>query len=100
MIALKLSRTADWRLSIAHKYQDDNRNGKAAQKLADFAAEADEIPDDVWDVLAPHFHRSSERFAGAISTTNRCVGFNPAVVELDTYWRCLVANVRSAFEVN
>lgn len=100
LITHKLSSTAEWRLTQARKFRDDARNGLAAKKLADLAAEADELPGDVWNELAQHYHWSSEKFAEAVSQTNRSVGFRHATPDLESYWRSLVANVRSAFEVN
>ncbi|MDB5553816.1 MAG: phage integrase [Rhizobium sp.] len=100
LISHKLSRTSEWRLALAGKYPGDDRNGRAALKLADFAAEATCLPDDIWADLEPHYNWASENFADTVSMTNRNVIFRKRTPELASYWHALASDIRTAFEVN
>ena len=88
LIALKLSKTAEWRRMQARRFPGDNRNLRAAQRLA---------PDDVWDGLKEHYHWSNEKFGEVVSATNRGVVFRHSTPDFHSYTRNLLADVRATF---
>ncbi len=55
-IARSIRKTAEWRLSLAKRFPGDARNTRAAERLAEIANEATELPDRIWEGLRPHFH--------------------------------------------
>jgi hypothetical protein len=63
-----------WRRIKAKNFPDDPRNTKAAQRLLELESQI-EIPDDVWDKIAPYYNESDSHFLAAVTDTNRDVGF-------------------------
>ena len=97
LIALKLSKTAEWRRMQARRFPGDNRNLRAAQRLAELASTATALPDDVWDGFKEHYHWSNEKFGEVVSATNRGVVFRHSTPDFHSYTRNLLADVRATF---
>lgn len=97
LIAHQITKTKEWRLVQAKRFPDDERNILAAERLAELATAATEIPDDVWEGLKDHYHWSNQKFGEAISATNRGVVFRYSTPDFPTYTRSLLLNVRAAY---
>ena len=86
-ISRSLARTADWRKNLQSRFPTDPRNGRAAEKLKQFAGEADGLTDEAWAALKPFYSWSSEHWSNAVSEASRRVEFQrnirsfPAFVE-------------------
>ena len=99
VIAHQIAKSAEWRLVQAKRFPDDKKNIQAATRLTELAAIATELPDDIWEGLKDHYHRSKQKFGEAVSTTNRSVVFRCNMPDFPTYTRNLLLNVRSAFTI-
>ena len=75
----------------------DIRNKLAADRLAEIANEATELPDRIWEGLQPHFHWADERFSDACSQANRNVVFRHDIKNFDAYTHSLLGIVQAAF---
>jgi hypothetical protein len=73
----KLNRTSDWRRAQAVRFPEDmTRNARAARQLLRLATTADEINEDRWQQLSPHFDPSSEDgWSDLVTRYARDVGF-------------------------
>jgi hypothetical protein len=86
-ISRSLARTAEWRKTLQSRFPTDPRNGRAAEKLRQFAGEAEGLTDDEWAELKPFYSWTSERWSNAVSEASRRVEFQrnirsfPAFVE-------------------
>jgi hypothetical protein len=97
LIAYKLLKSSDWRTVQAVRFPGDERNVRAAERLAELAATATELPDEVWEGLKPYYHWSNEKFGEVISATNRNVVFRNNTPDFFTYTHNLLVNVRATF---
>jgi hypothetical protein len=86
-ISRSLARTAEWRKNLQIRFPTDPRNGRASDKLRQFAEEAEGLTDCEWSKLQPFYSWSSERWSNAVSEASRRVEFQrnirsfPAFVE-------------------
>jgi hypothetical protein len=78
-LATSLLRTRDWRGVMKVKFPDDPRNEKARLTLDRIAGETDNLTDEEWASLKPHYDWSSGRWADAISLASRRVEFRHEV---------------------
>lgn len=74
-----LSRTANWRRNMQERYPSDVRNGKAADRLHQMAAESGDLSDEAWEELRPFYSWCSEPWSEAVSKAGRLVEFSRAV---------------------
>jgi hypothetical protein len=63
-----------WRRIKAKNFPDDPRNARAAQRLLELESQI-EIPDDMWEKIEPFYNESDSHFLGAVTDTNRDIGF-------------------------
>src|ERR1700704_6147799 len=70
-----LVRTSDWRKNLQTRFPTDPRNGRAAEKLRQFADETDGLTDEAWAELKPFYSWSSEHWSNAVSEASRRVEF-------------------------
>ena len=66
-----LVRTSDWRKNLQTRFPTDPRNGRAAEKLRQFADETDGLTDEAWAELKPFYSWSSEHWSNAVSEASR-----------------------------
>jgi hypothetical protein len=71
----KLLRTSDWRRVQAARYPADMRNPRAAKELLRLATSGEEISEEQWQQLRPHFDPSSDGWSEMIAKCTRDVGF-------------------------
>jgi len=75
-VTASLRRTAVWRRQLQAKYPTDARNTQAAVKLDQLADEMNDLSDDAWAVLSPHYQWCSGRWSDAVSMAPRHVFFH------------------------
>jgi hypothetical protein len=69
-------RTASWRRQLQVRYPTEARNIPAAAKLDQLADEVNELSDEAWAELSPHYEWCSGRWADAVSMASRHVFFH------------------------
>jgi len=90
-IAKALERTSAWRKAIAVNFPDDTRNIRAAETLDKLAIEANDLSDDQWAALNPHFGGwASEKWRSGLSQAARLVGFRHRAKDLSIFTKVLV----------
>jgi hypothetical protein len=67
-------RTAIWRRELSKKY-NDARNIRAAETLERLANEVNDLNDETWLALAPHYSWCSPIWSDAVSLASRRVEF-------------------------
>ncbi len=85
-----ISRTGDWRRTLANRFPTDLRNLRAADCLATLTTEASQLSDKDWSKLQPHFGWANERWREAISQTARLVGFKFKIKDLPSFVKHLL----------
>ena len=70
----ELNGTARWRERLAGRFSDD-RNSKAVVAINRLSERLDEISDEDFAELRPHFNWASEKWLDAVSRTARQIGF-------------------------
>jgi hypothetical protein len=70
-----MARTANWRRQLQTKYLDDCRNTLAAEKLDQLADEVNDLSDEAWADLSPHYGWCSGKWSDAVSLASRHVVF-------------------------
>src|ERR1700709_1887137 len=88
-LGASLRRTAIWRRELSKKFINDARNIRAAETLERLANEVNELSDDSWLLLAPHYSWCSPTWSDAVSLTSRHVEFRN-VKTLPAFIDCLV----------
>jgi hypothetical protein len=69
-----IQRSEKWRRQLEVKYHDP-RNGRAAERLNQLAAEISDLTDDQYSELKPFYSWSSPTWSEAVSATSRLVEF-------------------------
>jgi hypothetical protein len=69
----RLRGSSDWRRAQGTKF-NDARNDKASQRLLELESSI-EIPDAIWNDIAPYYNENDSRWLAAVSDTNRDIGF-------------------------
>jgi hypothetical protein len=77
--AKALKRAQKWRLELRSKYPDDVRLVKAAKTLERIAGETNELSDEAWLAIEPHFDWCTAHWTNAVSLAARRVEYYPNV---------------------
>ena|ERR1700730_5935186 len=75
-LSAAIKRTANWRRGLKDKYSDP-RCERAADALDQLSADAQQLSDELFERLKMYYSWASGKWADAISTTGRQVGFRP-----------------------
>ncbi|MCK1640456.1 hypothetical protein IVA95_23440 [Bradyrhizobium sp. 157] len=86
---------ASWRKFKATQYPNDPRNPRAAETLARLAREGENLSDDDWAQLKPHYDWASEQWQEASDQAARLVEFRRDVIDFDGF----VLMLRNLLEV-
>jgi hypothetical protein len=90
-IAKALELTSAWRKAIAVNFKNDPRNMRAAETLDKLAIEANNLSDDQWSDLQPHFGGwASEKWRSSLSQAARSVGFHHRAKDFSIFTKVLV----------
>jgi len=90
-IAKVLERTAAWRKAIAVNFKNDPRNMRAVETLDKLAIDANNLSDEQWSDLRPHFGGwASEKWRSGLSEAARSVGFRHRAMDFDIFAKVLV----------
>jgi hypothetical protein len=90
-IASRLIRTRRWRQDLATRYPQDTRNLGAVETLARLASDANNLTDEHWAALKPHYNWSSERWNESVSIAARHVEFRPCMKTFDAFIHDLIS---------
>jgi hypothetical protein len=87
-LCASITRSAAWRRALQTKFNDP-RNGRAADKLDQLAGETNDLSDEAWSELKPHYNWASGKWSEAVSQVSRQVEFR-AVNSLPAFVSALV----------
>jgi hypothetical protein len=88
----RLRGSSDWRRAQGTKFPEDRRNDKASERLLELESSID-IPDTVWNQIAPFYNECDSRWLAAVSDTNRDIGFRRHPRDFAAYLENLVSNL-------
>jgi hypothetical protein len=89
-ITRKLIRTSDWRRVQAARFPADMRNERAAKELLRLATTAEEITDDQWRHLAPHYDPKGDGWSETVSRCARSVMFQTKPETFDGFVQTII----------
>jgi hypothetical protein len=73
-LSASITRSANWRRALQSKFNDP-RNGRAAVRLDQLASETNDLSDEAWSELKPHYNWASGKWSEAVSQASRLVEF-------------------------
>src|SRR4051794_15687419 len=89
-ITRKLLRTSDWRRVQAARFPADMRNARAAKELLRLATSGEEISEEHWQQLSPHFDAASDGWSETVARCTRAVGFRTTPESLDAFIQTII----------